>query len=153
MFMTRKTISIIGAIVLLVALSLYLNRDRFKSDHLQIGDRTLQPRGQGRRGPRIPTNAVVFLLNRETQLTSVRVVFASEIATNKYATAIWELVSDSNSVPVKDFVYGMNIRGMKPLVPNAVPDSLQPGVKYRLLVEAADKEKAEHEFSPTKQNP
>src|SRR5262245_49953160 len=153
MFMTRKSVFILIFIALLAGLSLYLNRSRFKSDPLQIGDRTLQPRGQMRRGPRFPTNAVVFLLNRETKLTSVRVVFASEIATNKYATAIWELTSDSNSVPVKDFIYGGNIRGMKPLVPNAVPDALQPGVKYRLLIEAKGSEKAEHEFTPAQHAP
>src|SRR5262245_7042476 len=101
MFMTRKSAFVIIFVVSLAALSLYLNWGRFKSDPLQIGDRTLQSRGQLRRGPRIPTNAVLFLLNRETKLTSVRVVFASEIATNKYAPAIWELVSDSNSVPMK----------------------------------------------------
>ena|SRR5436190_3254831 len=151
--MTRKSILIIVAIALLAGLSLYLNRNRFKSDPLQIGDRTLVSRGQVRRGPRIPTNAVVFLLNRETRLTSVRVVFANEIATNKYAPAVWELISDSNSVPIKDFIYGVNIRGMKPFVPNALPDPLQPGIKYRLLVEAAGSEKAEHEFTPAKQNP
>ena len=149
--MTRKSIFVIVLIAFLVALSLYLNRNRFKYDPLQIGDRTLQPRGQVRRGPRLPPHSVVFLLNRETKLTSVRVVLASEIATNKYATAIWELTSDSNSVPIKDFIYGNNIRGMKPIVPNAVPDALEPGVKYRLLVEATGKEKAEHEFTPAPQ--
>src|SRR5262245_45788382 len=153
MFMTRKSVLITVIVVLLVGLSLYLNRARFKSDPLQIGDRTLQPRGQVRRGPRIPPNSVVFLLNRETRLTSVRVVYASDIATNKYAHAILELISDSNSVPVKDFIYGSNIRGMKPIVPNAVPDPLQPGVKYRLLVEATGSQKAEHEFTPAQQTP
>jgi hypothetical protein len=152
MFMTRKTVFVLIFITLLAGLSLYLNRERFKSDPLEIGDRTMQPRGQARRGPRTPPNSVVFLLNRETRLTSVRVVLASDIATNKYAHAIWELISDSNSVPVKDFIYGANIRGMKPIVPNAVPETLQPGVKYRLLVEAGSV-KAEHEFTPAQQTP
>ena len=149
--MTKKTIIVIVFGVLLAGLSLYLNRDRFKSEPVQIGDRTLLPRGTARRG-RTPANSVVFLLNRPLELTSVRVVLAADIATNKYPHAIWELTSESNSIPIKDFVYGANIRGMKPVVPGAVADPLQPGVKYRLLVEAGSI-KAEHEFTPAQPAP
>ena len=55
------------------------------------------------------------------------------------------MVSDSNSVPIKELVYGMYIRGMRPSVKGATPDPLQPGVKYRLLIEAGPL-KAEHDF-------
>ena len=153
MFMTKKSVFVTIFIVLLIGFSVYLNRERFKSDPLTIGDRTLQPRGAPRRGQRAPPpNSVIFLLSKQLRLTSVRVVYAEDFATNKYPHAIWELNSDSNSVPVKDFIYGANIRGMKPSVPGAVAETLQPGVKYRLFVEAGSI-KGEHEFTPAKQMP
>ena len=37
---------------------------------------------------------------------------------------------------VSDFTYGCSIGGMQPAVPGAAPDPLEPGVTYRLLVEA-----------------
>ena len=56
-------------------------------------------------------------------------------------------MSDSNSVPVVDFSYGDYIRGMRPAVKGATPDPLEPGVAYRLVIEAG-KRKAQHDFVP-----
>jgi len=70
-----------------------------------------------------------------------------EIETNKFPQPIWYLVSDSNSVPIKEFTYGMRIPGMHPAFKDIHADPLEPGVKYRLLVEAG-KEKIQHDFIP-----
>ena len=105
-----------------------------------------------RRGSKDPANSVVFLLSRPLKLTSVKVVPVSDIQTNKYAPPVWELVSSTRSIPVKDFIYGANIKGMQPSVKGAVADTLQPGVSYRLLVEAGDV-KIEHDFTPTPRTP
>ena len=78
---------------------------------------------------------------------ALKVVSAAELATNKYAPALWNLVSESNSVPIKDFNYGAPIQGMHPAIKGAPPDPLEPGVKYRLFVETHSL-KAEHEFMP-----
>ena len=90
---------------------------------------------------------MVFLANRKLKLTSVKVVLVRDIQTNEYPHAIWDLVSDSNSIPVKDFIYGAPIRGMRPAVKGDTADPLQPGVNYRVLIEAGS-DKAEHDFVP-----
>ena len=107
-------------------MSLYLNKDWFVSDSIQISHRSLTPRdGLERRGAAVPlANPVVFLANRHLKLTSVRVVPVSELATNKYAHPVWELNSQSNSVPVDEFVYGHRIPGMKPSVKGGTADPL-----------------------------
>ena len=113
--MTKKSIVLIALVVLLGGLSLYVNRDRFRSVPIQISTRPFPPRGRpAGRNPRFPANTVIFLLNRDLRLTSVRVVAVSE--TNQPPHTLWELVSDSRSAPVRDFIYGRNIRGMKPAV-------------------------------------
>lgn len=146
--MTKKTIFLITCVLLLAALSLYLNRDWFRSDPIQIGDRSVPPRGwMARRTARDPSNPVIFLLNRQAELTSVEVVPLAELKTNQFAHPIWQLTSKSNSAPVNEFVYGMTVRGMKPAVQGAAPDPLQPGVKYRILIDSTDG-KAQHDFTP-----
>lgn len=146
--MTQKKICLIIFVVLLGVLSLSLNRDRFAGQPIQISDRSVQPRdAMLRRSQDSAVNTVVFLLNRELELTSVKVIPVSAIETNKFALPIWELVSNSHSVPVKDFVYGMGIQGMKPAVKGAAAGPLEPGVKYRLLIQAGS-HKVEHDFIP-----
>ena len=85
-------------------------------------------------------------------MTCVKVIPLSEIQTNKYPHPIWHLVSDSNSVPTKDFSYGASIAGMHPAVREALPDPLEPGVNYRLIVEAG-LFKGQHDFIPVPRTP
>ena len=147
--MTKKNTLIVAFVILFGGLSLYLNRDWFASDGIHISHRSIAPRRWFNRGPAVkPTaNPVVFLLNKKVKLTSVKVVFFNDIQTNKYPHAIWNLTSDSNSVPVRDFIYGAPIRGMRPAVKGAPADPLDPGVNYRMLIEAGS-DKAEHDFVP-----
>jgi hypothetical protein len=151
--MTNKNILIVALVFLLGGLSLYLNRDWFATEEIHISHRSSSPRNllkQARAAKtRVKTaaNPVVFFLNRKVKLTSVKVVLASDIQTNEYPHAIWNLVSDSNSIPVRDFIYGAPIRGMRLAVKGVPADPLQPGVNYRLLIEAGS-DKAEHDFVP-----
>jgi hypothetical protein len=146
--MTKKTAFLIVAAVLLGALSLYLNRDRFATQPIQISDRSMVPRGRmARRYQDSAADPVVFLINRELRLSSLKVVLASDAATNKYPHALWELVSDSRSAPVHEFVYGANLRGMKPKVKGSLVEPLQPGTRYLLQLQAGSF-KAEHAFTP-----
>ena len=146
--MTRKNTFIAVGLLLLAGFSFYLNRDRFRSAPIEIGDRSVHPRDwMAKRFKDSPSNPVIFLLNREVRLTSVKVLLASELETNKYAVPIWTLTTDSNSAPIKDFLYGVNIPGMRPVSKGATADPLQPGVTYRLRIEAGSL-KAEHDFIP-----
>jgi hypothetical protein len=88
-----------------------------------------------------------FSLGDPYQLTDLKVVSVSALASNKYALPAWELKSNSNSEPVKMFFYGERIRGMNPIVDNARPEPLTPGETYRLFVEAGTR-KAAHDFTP-----
>ncbi len=79
---------------------------------------------------------VGFRFDAPYQLKQVRVFSADDYKTNKSATSLWHLVSDSNSVPTKSFFYGQKISRMKPAVANSRPELLQPDVLYLLLFEA-----------------
>ena len=148
--MTRKVWTLLALAALLGGFSLYLNKDWFAKENIQIYDRSRPVRG-GRLGrwrvENAAVNPVVFGFSRKLALKSVKVISLSEIETNKYPHPVWYLVSDSNSVPTKDFLYGMNIRGMHSAVKDATADPLEPDVKYRLFIDSGSF-KAEHDFMP-----
>ena len=96
-----------------------------------------------------PVHPVSFAFDGKYKLTSVKVVSTDDLATNKYPSALWHLVSDSNSIPTKSVVYGFPLKGMKPAVPRAHPEPLLAGIEYTLLVEAG-KIRAQTNFHTTK---
>jgi hypothetical protein len=143
---------LIALAVLLGGFSLYLNKDWFAKEVIQIHHRSRPGRG-GFRGRTQPpagteTDPIFFSFDRKLKLTSLKVVPVSEIEKSKYPKPICHLISTSNSVPVTDWSYGMPIPGMQPAVQGATPDPLEPGVKYRLIIEAG-KLKIEDDFIPT----
>jgi hypothetical protein len=94
--------------------------------------------------PALPT--VAFGLDQKLKLTEIKVVSLAALETNKSALAVWHLVSSSNSVPVKGFLYGDYIRGMVPYVKSARALPLQPNMVYRLFLKA-DSVEGHHDFS------
>jgi len=152
--MTRKHWILLALVVLLGGISLYLNKDWFAKDTIQIYHRSRPARATLFRRKRSDTaaenpaiNPITFGFSSRLRLNSIKVIPLSDIETNRFPHPIWHLISDSNSVPTKDFSYGDSIKGMRPAVKEAIPDPLQPGVSYRLLVEAGDF-KAKHDFVP-----
>jgi len=89
---------------------------------------------------------VTFALHERYRLKSVKVVLAEEARTNRFAHPLWQLVSDAGSVPVDGFSYGVAVKGMRSPADLPQPEPLQPGIEYRLLVEASGV-KAEHDFA------
>jgi hypothetical protein len=141
-----KTILVLLLILGLGGLCAYLNRDWFAKSHIQISYRVspwLGVRGKGDLG--VP---VVFSLDRYYRLKEIKVFKADEIATNKYAHAIWEVTTASNSIPTASFAYGERIAGMKLVNPDALPDALEPYVMYRLVIKTTEDE-AQHDFTTT----
>ena len=65
-------------------------------------------------------NPITFGFDRKLRLSSVKVIPVSDIETNKFPHPIWHLLSESNSVPTKDFTYGASIQGMRPAVQGAI---------------------------------
>jgi len=154
--MTRNQWLLIALAVVLGGFSLYLNKDWFAGDDIQIQCRS-RPAGFGavRRGRPVPpaaTDPVFFAFDRKLKLTSLKVIPVHEIETNKYPHPICHLVSDSNSVPIAEWSYPRPIRGMRPAVKGATPDPLEPGVPYRLIIEAGNR-KAQHDFVPNPRTP
>jgi hypothetical protein len=142
-----KIILVLLCIIGLGGFSLYLNRDSFASETIQISHRVspwLKPARTKRANDLgVP---VTFTLSGFYRLTSLKVVLASEIETNKYAHPVWELATQSNSIPTSTFIYGGGIRGMHPAVKGSRPDPLVPGVNYRLLVKTDKDKQAQHDF-------
>jgi hypothetical protein len=94
------------------------------------------------------TVPIIFKLGRPYKLTELKVVALDEWQANKNCLPLWHLIADTNSVPIdRPFIYGQNIRGMKPEVPGLRAQPLQPGVKYRLFVTDGSA-KGEHDFQP-----
>lgn len=147
--MTTKNWALLILAVLLGSFSLYLNKDWFAGDHIQLMHRSRPARGAFRRpksdNPLI--DPINFWFDRRVKLKSLKVIPVASVETNKYPQPIWYLVSDSNSVPVKEFTYGMRIPGMHPALKGASPDPLEPGVTYRLQVESG-RQKITHDFTP-----
>ena len=154
--MTRKQWILVALAVALGGFSLYLNKDWFAGDVIQIQCRSRPARLFSPRRNRPPTTSetdpMVFMFQPKLKLTSLKVIPVHEIETNKYPHPVLYLVSDSNSVPIDGWAYGWPIRGMRPAVKGATPDPLEPGVAYRLIIEAG-KRKAERDFVPKPRTP
>lgn len=147
--MTTKNWMLLALTVLLGSFSLYLNKDWFARDNIQIMHRSRPARGAFRRpGSDNPLiDPISFWFDRKVKLTSLRIIPVADIETNKYPQPIWYLISDSNSVPIREFTYGMRIQGMHPAMKGIAPDPLEPGVKYRMFVQAG-KQSVQHDFVP-----
>jgi hypothetical protein len=155
--MTRKQWMLIALAVVLGGFSLYLNKDWFAKDDIHIFHRSRPMRAGFFRRSRPPavdsdTDPVLFGFDRKLKLKSVKVVSLADLATNKYPHAIWHLISESNSVPTKEFSYGAPIPGMHPALKGVTADPLEPGAQYRLIIEA-DNHKAEHDFTAVARTP
>jgi len=83
---------------------------------------------------------VTFAFSRKVRLTEVKVVAVDDEKTNRFPHALWHLISDSNSIPTKQLIYSVTLRGMKPKVPRGKAEPLLPDVAYRLYVKEASAE-------------
>ena len=59
-----------------------------------------------------PVYPVAFSFRGKYEFTSVRVVYAEDLATNKYPHALWDLISDRSSKPTEYLIYGQTPKGM-----------------------------------------
>lgn len=137
--MKNRTPILVLAALILGAAYAYNFTDWFAKKKIQIKIRDLPGRGSPASG------GIIFYLEKEYQLTSLKVVSADDAKTNKFPRALWYLVSSSNSVPVADFSYGAPIPGMKPKIAGLAPEPLRAAGSYRVFIEAG-KLKGEKEF-------
>ena len=134
MRISRKSIFIIIGVLVLAAIALYANRERFQPGPIQVTHRLHRVGGRFDDPSGVPP--ILFELDRSARITSIKVVLASEIATNKYAHPLWHMVANTRTAPIRGFLYGMEIPGMHTAVKNATADQLTMEPTYRLLIEA-----------------
>jgi len=136
--MTKNGIVLSVIAVILAAIYVYAFTDWLRTESIQILY-TLRP-SRVTTAPADPDQPAVypvaFTFNGKYGLSSVKVVAASDLGTNKHPMALWHLISDSNSVTTKSIVYGYPIKGMKPAVARMRPEPLMPDVDYVLMIES-----------------
>src|SRR6266536_3753719 len=132
--MTKNGIFLSSIAVLLAAVYVYSFTDWLHKETIQIIPTIRPGRVSGLTGDpdQTPVYPVSFAFDGKYKLTAVKVVAADDLATNKYPTPLWHLISDSNSVPTKAVMYGQPPKGMKPAVPRTHPEPLLPDVEYVL---------------------
>ena len=138
--MTKQSIVLITVAVLLGAAYVAFFTDWFRKPRIQILAQIRPPRSSRSSSSPIDTAVypVSFAFDKKYQFTEIKVVAVEDEKTNKFPHAVWHMISDSNSLPVKALVYGAPLRGMKPKVPKASPDSLIPEVAYRIYLDAGN---------------
>ena len=136
--MSRNGYVLLAIAALLGAAYVYFFTDLFSKETIQIIPqiRPGRPSNVSRSGDIPPVYPVSFSFDGKYQLTLVKVMAADDLKTNKYASPLWHLVSDSNSAPTKAIVYGYPIKGMKPAIERTRPEPLQPNIPYVLFVQA-----------------
>jgi hypothetical protein len=150
LFMAKKQWILVLTFILLAGIYVYFFTGWFRPQMIHIFH-VARPQQKARIGARVAagsqnTAIVTFGFDSRYQLTEIKVVRLSEWQTNHLAQPLWHLISDSNSVPVKMFPYGVALRGMKPAVARTWPQPLETNVTYRLFVSAGSV-KGQHDFS------
>jgi hypothetical protein len=138
--MTKNTIFLSIVAVALGAAYVVFFTDLFAKKTIQIIP-SVRP-GRASAIPRQPGSAPVcpvsFAFDGKYRFTSIKVMNADEMKSNKYAQPLWHLVAESNSAPVKAIMYGAKVSGMKPAIAETRPQPLEPEVVYTLFVEAGN---------------
>jgi hypothetical protein len=129
--MEKREVKWIVALVALIGLYFLLFHDRFAKEQMVI----LPSLRRARRAD-ATVWPVSFSLNDDFKLTSVTVIPWDGDNFNRKSKPVWQLISDSNSVPTRAFRYGQNIRGMKTATKGGKAEPLEPDVYYRLILEA-----------------
>ncbi|HTD65412.1 MAG TPA: hypothetical protein VK846_02640 [Candidatus Limnocylindria bacterium] len=135
--MTKQSLVLIAVAVVLAAVYAVAFTDWFEKPRIQILPQ-IRPPLRGSRVPvgDVPVYPVTFAFDKKYQFTEIKVVAVDDEKTNKFPHAVWHMISDSNSAPTKAVVYGGRLSGMKPHIPRAMPEPLQPDVSYHLYLSA-----------------
>lgn len=146
MFMTKKNLLLVVVAVALAAVYVVWFTNWFRPQTLAIyhTSRVLHRNfRRPQRGDALPT--MIFGVSRPVRLTDLKVVPLAAFETNHDVLPVWHLISDSNSAPVKTFIYGQWIGGMRPAIKGVRPEPLKTNVTYRLFL-TAEHIKGEHDF-------
>jgi hypothetical protein len=131
--MSKRNIFLIALLAVLGVIYVRYFTDWFRTPTMEISAR---PRVERSRHGKGGTFSVSFSFDQKHPITELKVVSVADIETNKYPHALWNMIAESNAVPMKGFTYGEYLRGMKSKVPKMRAEPLKPQTKYRLLVDA-----------------
>jgi len=145
--MTKKNWLLLVTLVVLAGVYVFYFTDWFKPKiiHISHTSRALGARFANRVAANPEMVPITFGVEPQCQPTEIIVVPLAAWETNQNTLPLWHLVASSNAAPIKMFVYGQRIRGLKPEVPGAHAQPLEPNVTYRLFV-TAGKAKGQHDF-------
>lgn len=141
--MTKKNLLLILFAIGLAAIYVVWFSDWFKPKKMEIYHTNRNVHANSGRGNAL--RSLIFGVKPRSRITELKVVPLAEFETNKSAVAVWHLVSDSNSVPIKSFFYGEHIPGMRPAIRGDSAEALEPNVTYRLFITAGSV-KGQHDF-------
>jgi len=127
----NKRLALVSVLLVLIATYVVFFSDFWKKQEIRIECTNLRFRSD-----KAPAGAKAFLLEHPCRIKSIMVARADDAATNKYPHALWHLVAP-RPVRLDTFYYGEPIRGMAPSIPESKPEPLDPGEKYRLVVETS----------------
>ena len=142
--MTKKNWLYLAVLLVLATAYVIFFTDWFKPQRVQIFHTVRELHFRRRSNDHTPT--LLFGLSRQLKVTDIKVVSLADYEKNPNILPVWHLVSDSNSVPVHDFAYGQNIRGMKAAVRGSEPGELDTNLVYRIFV-VAGKVTGQEDFS------
>lgn len=124
--MLRKKWMLPALLAILAGGYVYRYTDWLVPPRIQI-DVTTRP--SGRVGPDAKVLPVIFMLDRECALASLRVVAVSNVPPAQLGKPVWEFRRESKGEDVRAFEYGEVFRGTKATTP---PQPLTPGAVYRM---------------------
>ena len=135
------------ALIALAGVYVFYFTDWFKPKiiHISHTSRAFRPRLGGKARVNPDLVPITFGVEPQCQPTEIVVVSLAAWQTNQNTLPVWHLVASSNAAPIKMFVYGQRIRGLKPEVAGGHAQPLEPNVTYRLFL-TAGKAKGQHDF-------
>lgn len=136
--MNTRAILLVVLVLLTAGVYVYNFSGLFDSNQLHGTYKLMPPQP-----PWHDIRGVGFSLDRDYELTSVMVVplptepdTAGEQSPAEDAEPLWHLVGDSTSQPLRAFIYGRPLKGMRAADDTPRARKLDPGTPYRLIVEA-----------------
>lgn len=142
--MTRKNSLPVIFLVALAAVYVIWFTDWFKARPIRIFHTVRELHYQLQPGE--SERSLIFGVDpRDIRLKEIKVVPLVDFEKNSQALAVWHLVSDSNSVPVREFVYGQRIRGMRPFLAGSEPGELDTNLVYRIFIRSGHAS-GQHDF-------
>ena len=145
--MMSKKITVLFLATLIAGAIFWLNyshSDWFGPQKIQIAYRIFGARtlGNGK------DSTLVFYLAKPEPIVSISVYEEKDAKKNQFPHPLWRLVANGVPTTATEFTYGGAVAGMKPEISNSVPETLQPGTDYRLVMETKNKIKGEVTFHP-----